>query len=237
MAHMPIHPITGLHAIGFTRRGPIWPVMGGSPDGENNGGSNGGGTGNGGADGNGSGGNDNGGNGSSGAASGGDKALTQADVDRIVQSRLAQERDQVSKKYGNLDELAAAKARLEELENKGKPEVEQLQTKLTKAESRAAEAESGRVASDLKLLKFEVASQVEGFPISAVSRLQGTTADEIKADAEKFLTEFGGTGQQQQGPRPPRPNQYQGNSNGHTGDPTGAALGKAEAQRRFGTKT
>lgn len=29
---LPIHPITGLRAIGFTSRGPIWPVLGGSED-------------------------------------------------------------------------------------------------------------------------------------------------------------------------------------------------------------
>ncbi|MEC4840537.1 hypothetical protein R2360_13720 [Mycobacteroides chelonae] len=27
---LPVHPTTGLQAIGFTRRGPIWPVMGAS---------------------------------------------------------------------------------------------------------------------------------------------------------------------------------------------------------------
>lgn len=27
---LPVHPITGLQAIGFTRRGPVWPVMGAS---------------------------------------------------------------------------------------------------------------------------------------------------------------------------------------------------------------
>jgi hypothetical protein len=30
MTQLPIHPYTGLRAIGFTRRGPIWPVMGGA---------------------------------------------------------------------------------------------------------------------------------------------------------------------------------------------------------------
>jgi hypothetical protein len=30
---LPKHPRTGIRAIGWTRRGPIWPVMGGSEDG------------------------------------------------------------------------------------------------------------------------------------------------------------------------------------------------------------
>ena len=29
---LPIHPVTGLRALGLTKRGPIWPVMGGAPD-------------------------------------------------------------------------------------------------------------------------------------------------------------------------------------------------------------
>lgn len=29
---LPAHPVTGLRAIGFTSRGPIWPVLGGSED-------------------------------------------------------------------------------------------------------------------------------------------------------------------------------------------------------------
>ena len=29
---LPIHPATGLRAIGFTKRGPVWPVQGGSED-------------------------------------------------------------------------------------------------------------------------------------------------------------------------------------------------------------
>lgn len=31
---LPVHPVSGLRAIGFTSRGPIWPVMGGSGEGD-----------------------------------------------------------------------------------------------------------------------------------------------------------------------------------------------------------
>lgn len=30
--HLPTHPLTGMRAIGFTSRGPVWPAMGASPD-------------------------------------------------------------------------------------------------------------------------------------------------------------------------------------------------------------
>lgn len=32
MPHLPIHPVTGLRALGMSKRGPIWPVLGGSED-------------------------------------------------------------------------------------------------------------------------------------------------------------------------------------------------------------
>lgn len=33
---LPIHPVTGLRALGIGRRGPIWPVMGGNGEGDGN---------------------------------------------------------------------------------------------------------------------------------------------------------------------------------------------------------
>ncbi|WP_227979976.1 hypothetical protein [Nocardia spumae] len=32
MSHLPVHPATGLRALGMSKRGPIWPVLGGSED-------------------------------------------------------------------------------------------------------------------------------------------------------------------------------------------------------------
>lgn len=32
MPHLPTHPVTGLRALGMSKRGPIWPVLGGSED-------------------------------------------------------------------------------------------------------------------------------------------------------------------------------------------------------------
>ncbi|QDP43634.1 scaffolding protein [Gordonia phage PhorbesPhlower] len=34
---LPVHPVTGLRALGFTKRGPVWPVLGGSGEGEGGG--------------------------------------------------------------------------------------------------------------------------------------------------------------------------------------------------------
>lgn len=32
MNHLPVHPATGLRALGMGKRGPIWPILGGSED-------------------------------------------------------------------------------------------------------------------------------------------------------------------------------------------------------------
>lgn len=40
--NLPVHPSTGLRALGIGRRGPIWPVLGGAPDGDDAGGDDGG---------------------------------------------------------------------------------------------------------------------------------------------------------------------------------------------------
>jgi len=37
LSDLPIHPFTHVQAIGFTSRGPVWPVMGGSGDGDEDG--------------------------------------------------------------------------------------------------------------------------------------------------------------------------------------------------------
>lgn len=41
---LPAHPVTGLRAIGFTSRGPVWPVIGGSGEGSEGGDGGGSGT-------------------------------------------------------------------------------------------------------------------------------------------------------------------------------------------------
>ncbi|MCC5580591.1 hypothetical protein IMZ11_33735 [Microtetraspora sp. AC03309] len=83
---LPIHPRTGLRAIGVLPSGRIvWPVLGGSGDGD------GGDTGQGG----------DGGQGDAGQDGGGDKTFTQADLDRVVAERLARERA----KYADYNDL------------------------------------------------------------------------------------------------------------------------------------
>ena len=90
-----------------------------------------------------------------------EKKFTQADVDRIVQERLAREKA----KYADYDEIKAENA--------------DLKAKLAEHESKTLDSLKQKIATDLKL------------PPSLAGRLQGKTEAELRADGEKMLKEIG----------------------------------------------
>ncbi len=90
-----------------------------------------------------------------------EKKFTQADVDRIVQERLAREKA----KFADYDEIKAENA--------------DLKAKLAEHESKTLDSLKAKIVTDLKL------------PPSLAGRLQGTTEAELKADGEKLLKEIG----------------------------------------------
>ena len=94
-----------------------------------------------------------------------EKKFTQADVDRIVQERIARERA----KYGDYDEIKA--------------ENEALKLKV-------AEAEAAGKAATLDTLKQKIATDLK-LPPSIAGRLQGATEEEMRADGAKLLAELG----------------------------------------------
>ena len=172
MADMPIHPVTGLPALGFTKRGPVWPVIGASED----------------------------------PPAPTDppadpptdppKTFTQADVDRIIGERLARE---------NISELKDKATRLDELENSNKTELQRFQEQLDATTAEKTQAEQRAAQAELERLKITIAA-TKGIPITSAGRLAGATQEEIEADADKFLADFG--------PKTPQPNPQQGNGGG-----------------------
>jgi hypothetical protein len=90
-----------------------------------------------------------------------EKKFTQADVDRIVQERVAREKA----KYADYDEIKA--------------ENEQLKAKIAENEAANLDTLKQKVATDLKL------------PPGMAGRLQGTNEKELRADGEKLLKELG----------------------------------------------
>lgn len=91
-------------------------------------------------------------------------------------------------------EAADLRSKLQEFEDRDKTAQQKAEEKATTAEQRASAAEA-------KALRFEVAA-AKGVPLSQAHRLQGTTQQELEADAEEFLKDVkpgGGHGGQLDG--------------------------------------
>ncbi|EUA67401.1 hypothetical protein I540_4056 [Mycobacteroides abscessus subsp. bolletii 1513] len=139
----------------------------------------------------------------------GDAKFTQADVERIIGERLTRERAEVANKYGDLDVLKSSHTELQAIKDRDKTDADKvqdqiadLQTKLaaeaearTKAEAKAAAAERTQYGVD------------KGLPLALAKKLVGTTDAELDAEINElkpFVATTDG------GPRPPAPNQHQG---------------------------
>lgn len=103
---------------------------------------------------------------------------TQADLDRIVENRLAKERQ----KYAGFDDLKAKAEKFDQAEAANKTELQKAQEAAAAAEKRAAAAEAG-------VLRANVAA-AKGVPAELLS---GSTEDELNAAADKLLEFKGAT--------------------------------------------
>jgi hypothetical protein len=104
-----------------------------------------------------------------------DKTFTQADLDRVVEERLARER----RKYEGFEELKAKAARADELEAANQSEIEKAQSKATKAESERDQAKA-------QLLRFEVAAE-KSVPPKLVPLLTASSKEELESQADLIL--------------------------------------------------
>lgn len=123
-----------------------------------------------------------------------DKTLTQEQVDKIVEERLARER----KKFEDYDDL---KAQVEELKsaanakakeaNESKSESEKLTEQLQTLQSQVEEEKKARETAELRSLRAQVAAD-KGIPKAFVNRLTGSTQEELEEDADSILEAIGG---------------------------------------------
>jgi hypothetical protein len=221
---LPVHPLTGLTALGLRHNGaPIWPVRGGSGDGDdgNTGGQGGSGSGDGG-----DGGKDGGGPpGDLGDA--GKKALDAMKADRnAARQELKTVKDQLAK-LAPLQKLADALGA--KPGDDGPTDVDALTTRLAKHEEELATERQAR-------FRAEVAAEKKLTPAQA-KRLIGTTREELAKDADELLKDFqpGDRGGGQGGGRTPRQDPSQGARGNQT--LTGREQAMAQIEKRFGKKS
>lgn len=105
------------------------------------------------------------------------QTFTQDELNDIVGKRLAR----AAEKYADYDELKAKAAKLDELEEASKSE---LQKATERAEKLEAELNSLKKASEVRAIRDEVA-QKTGVPVAL---LTAETAEECQAQAEAILS-------------------------------------------------
>ncbi|MEV4767791.1 hypothetical protein [Micromonospora humida] len=122
-------------------------------------------------------------------------------------------------------EAETLRLKLKEYEDRDKSEAEKTAERLTAAEQRAEQAE-------LRALRLEVAAE-KGLTPAQAKRLVGASREELEADADDILATFP-TSPAQPERKTPKPDPSQGARGGKP--MSGAEAGRAEAQKRFGTK-
>lgn len=212
---MPVHPFTGLTAIGYRRNGaPIWPILGGAEDdtggdsGDEDGGQD-----------------DDQGGGDTQLGDAGKQAIARMKTERnAARKELRDVRSQLEK-LAPLQKLADALGGTGGEDGDGKPDVDGLAQRL-------ARHEEDLQAERLARFRAEVAHE-KGLTAGQAKRLVGATREELAADADELLKEFkpagDGNGRRNGSPRP---DPSQGSRGGKPLSGREAAL--AEAQKRFG---
>ncbi len=138
------------------------------------------------------------------------KTFTQADLDRIINERLQQERSK--------GEKAAAKAK-SDAETAALAEQGKYKEIADQATAKLAAAEQAAKAAEMRLLQRDVAAKTS-LPLPLAERLRGETLEEMEADAKAIMAAL---------PKPAAPNINP--SNGTGGAPAPGALDDAEKKR------
>lgn len=118
---------------------------------------------------------------------------TQEELDKIIKSRLAQKDREVAESYKDYlspEKAEALKADYEKKLEEANKLVKEAQDKLKTFDDTVSELTKRAETAEVSLLKNKVAIE-NNVPISSAYRLIGTTEEELKADAIKFLEEQG----------------------------------------------
>jgi hypothetical protein len=113
-------------------------------------------------------------------------AFTQEQLNVILQDRLARERRKNQEKYGDLDALLEAKARLDEIKTAEMTENEKLKQQIADLEAAQVKQAQQIEAARVEALRVKIAAAA-GLPAVVHDRLKGETEEAIKADADAMI--------------------------------------------------
>lgn len=110
---------------------------------------------------------------------------TQEEFDRAITDRIKRERETLSKKYADYDELKSRTAEYEKQLGELKTSLEESTKKTSEYDKTVAEL-TGKISSyELASLKTRIAHEL-GIPYELSSRLSGNDEKELRADAESL---------------------------------------------------
>lgn len=158
---------------------------------------------------------------------GSDGAEGTDDPDRGLKSAIQAEREAAKKAKAD---LAVAQKRIQELEDAGKTEEQKREQAAERLQTEHASLKRESEQKDALLQRYEVAA-AKGLSLSAAARLQGATREEIEADADAWIAEWG------PGKGPGVPQQRQGDPGQgarHGAQESTYAQGADRAKARFG---
>ncbi|MFD4442516.1 hypothetical protein ACFWPK_22375 [Nocardia sp. NPDC058519] len=170
---LPIHPLTGLRALGIGKRGPIWPQLGASPDGDP----------------------------ADPAIPDADPTpdqgaqqdpepdtdpatpafapiTSQDQLDRLLGKRLGQLKAQ----YAGYDDYKAKATEFDRLKDSQKTNEQRLNDQLAQVQQENAELKANQLRADVAAAK--------GLTPKQAARLRGATREELEADADDLLEDF-----------------------------------------------
>lgn len=214
---LPIHPRTGLTAVGLVNGRPVWPILGGAPEGET---------------GSGSGGDGSGGSGGDGTATYTPPA-SQADLDRIVQDRVRR----ATAKYSDYDEIKTKAEKHDALEL-------ELGSAADKAAATARQEERSKANSEWtpRVVKAEFKAAAKGVltddQLTALLEdldLSKYVTDKGDVDEDKVSKKVTAFGPVNGNGKTTPPLQF-GQGNHQQVKPAAGEAGRAMAEKRFGKR-
>ncbi|MGX6962435.1 capsid assembly scaffolding protein Gp46 family protein [Vagococcus xieshaowenii] len=114
---------------------------------------------------------------------------TQEDLDRIINARLARQKETLEKQFGDYDQIKTRNAELENEVTSLKTAMEETSAASKTHEQLVADLESKIAGYEKASIRQRVALQ-NGLPIEFADRLAGEDEESIKADAERLSSFF-----------------------------------------------